>query len=81
MASLYGATRRGYFYVRGSAMKKRKHVANWLSNLSVAMIVVGMFQTVDFIPNLPSSHAKWLALGFGIALFLVSYAVARREDL
>ena len=62
-------------------MKKRKHVANWLSNLSVAMIVVGMFQTVDFIPNLSSAHAKWVAFGFGIALFLASYVLAQREDL
>lgn len=62
-------------------MKKRKHVANWLSNLSVATIVVGMFQTVDFIPDLPSTRAKWVALVVGVALFLLSYAVAKREDV
>ena len=62
-------------------MKKRKHVANWLSNLSVAMIVVGMFQTVDFIPNLSNAYAKWIAMSVGLVLFILSYAVAKREDI
>ncbi len=61
-------------------MKKRGHVANWLSNLSVATMVIGMFQTVDFIPDLSKTNSKWVALGFGIVLFLISYAVAKKED-
>lgn len=61
-------------------MKKRNHVANWLSNLSVAMIVVGMFQTVDFIPDLSNSHSKWVALAVGLVLFVTSYLL-KREDI
>jgi len=38
-------------------MKKKHHIANWLSNLSVATIAIGAFQTVELIPEL-EPHTK-----------------------
>lgn len=60
-------------------MKKRNHVANWLSNLSVGTIAVGAFQTVNLIPQISGESSKWIALVVGLVLFGISYFL-KEED-
>ena len=59
-------------------MRKRNHVANLLSNLSVATIAIGDFQTVDLLPQL-APHTKWVVLGIGLVEFFLSYVLAKEE--
>jgi len=59
-------------------MKKKHHIANWLSNLSVATIAIGAFQTVELIPEL-EPHTKWVVLGIGLIEFFLSYLLAKEE--
>ena len=53
-------------------MKKKKYVSNWLSNASMASVIVGGFQQMELWLHL-------LALGIAIATFCLGYRL-NKED-
>lgn len=53
-------------------MRKKRYVSNWLSNTSVAAIIVGGFQTMDL-------GLRLLALTIAIIFFVIGYVLDRGD--
>lgn len=53
-------------------MRKKKYISNWLSNTSVAAIIVGGFQQIDI-------SLRLLALGVAIIFFILGYILDKGE--
>ena len=55
----------------------KKHIANWLSNISVATLVLAMFQSAD--TSLFGEHSQFAALAVSAGSFLCSILVLPKE--
>ncbi len=53
-------------------MKRKKYISNWLSNTSVAAIIVGGFQQID-------TSLRLLALAIAVIFFVLGYILDRGE--
>lgn len=58
---------------------KRKHIANWLSNMSVGTFIVGAFQQVDQFQFL-GENTQPAIIGMAIIEFVASILFAKQED-
>ena len=56
----------------------KKHIAGWLSNMSVGTFIIGAFQAVEQLPWL-GDKTKWLIICLAIVEFLISLYLAREE--
>ena len=53
-------------------MKKKKYVSNWLSNTSVAAIIVGGFQQIDL-------GLRLLAFVIAVLFFFLGYILGKED--
>ena len=57
---------------------RRKHIANWLSNLSVAVVAIGAFQVIDVFSEY-GYKANIAVLLVGLGIFFFSFLLAKGE--